>query len=748
MAKRSTLLLQHISSFILLPSLVQASLWTVDIDNGPAPSPEDGPPLSAHATRDSHLLAGQICGIIGAYVATVLILGSLLVTIGRRMRRAALSAYLSVSTEMVRPTINQFDDSPISPRSQRSWYSPRRLKNKRSMQGSTRTVSNPGSPAVQSIASFDPGVIESDRVARQQELEQLYAAAFAQEAAKSRTTIAEDELSQVGRTASKSRRQPPRLLTSAPALAHLHLQDSQISPVSPRSPVRAIYPPRSPRFQPASPISPMRPDYGQPKSSELRGPASPAAASTRTRTSSFGSQIEGKRPRKGLRNLRIQHRHYPSEVSDEEVRTPLTPRYYTDSGIPPSPPPKSEAATTPGTHDGYGTPVDIRDFDEIRAMPRPEPQRTGSHQYEVYKVGGGTSRQMELRLDTATAGGYGINHRAPSSNMSVSTLGTLPFRAMAQLDGLPLPSLGLVTKTTYLERRRDLLSAPRTGMATPYSPYMPFTPLTPVTPHLTSRAERKQREIDQGRRAPAAEDQVIDEEEMWGSDKQKNEHKTQETMWFPSLVQILYLLFLGAQVYGLFLHFLNPSTGLVNSTRNLQIKSLSFLAFLISFPSIFATSLPTAASHSTNTGLLHLLSWVFLAGSTALYAWCCEITGQGHLSVIFGKVTPKEVINTGPYALVRHPVYVSYILGWLGSLIAMQQEWRHNHALFGFIRMVGMGVTIMGLVGLYREGAELEERQFMLNEDVVKGETVELGVRRKYESYKSVVGARWIPGII
>ncbi|THX90624.1 hypothetical protein D6D05_00265 [Aureobasidium pullulans] len=165
-------------------------------------------------------------------------------------------------------------------------------------------------------------------------------------------------------------------------------------------------------------------------------------------------------------------------------------------------------------------------------------------------------------------------------------------------------------------------------------------------------------------------------------------------MWFPSLVQILYLLFIGAQLYGLFLHFLSPSTGLVNNTRSLQIKGLSFLAFLISFPSIFATSLPTAVSHSTNTGLLHLLSWVFLAGSLTLYYWCLEITGQGHLSVIFGKVTPKEVINTGP------------------------------------------------------EGADLEERQFMLNEDVVKGETVELGVRRKYESYKSVVGARWIPGII
>ncbi|KAG9577901.1 hypothetical protein KCU77_g9331, partial [Aureobasidium melanogenum] len=418
---------------------------------------------------------------------------------------------------MVKPSITQFDDSPLSPHSQRSWYSPRRLKKKRSMQGSTRTVSNPSSPAVQSIASFDPGVIEADRVARQQELEHLYAAALAQEAAKSRTTVTEDEIPSPEPTSSRSRKQPPRLLMSAPALAHLQLQDSQVSPVSPRSPIRAIYPPRSPHLQPTSPISTMRPDYGQAASPRIRMPTSPGEASTRTRTSSFGSQIEGKRPRKGIRNLRIQHRHYPSEVSDEEVRTPLTPRYYTDSGMPPSPPPRSEAPTTPGTHDGYGTPVDVENFDEIRVMPRPEPQRTGSYQYEIPRAAGRAPRQTELRLDTAVTGGHSINNRTPSLNVSVSTLGTLPFRAMTQPDGVPLASPGLVTKTTYLERRRDMLSASRTGMATPYSPYMPFTPVTPVTPHLTSRAERRQRERDQGRRAPVAQDQVIDEEEMWGS---------------------------------------------------------------------------------------------------------------------------------------------------------------------------------------------------------------------------------------
>lgn len=476
--------------------------------------------MSAHASRNLALLPGQVCGMLGAYLATAFVLGTLLLTVGRRMRRAALSAHLSISTEMVKPMITQFDNSPTSPRSQSSWYRPRRLKKKRSIPGSTRTASNPSSPAVQSIASFDPNVIEADRVTRQNELEQLYAAALAQEAAKSRTTITENEIPLPYSDSSKAKRQPPRLLTSAPALAHLQLQDSQTSPVSPRSPVRAIYPPTSPRFHASSPISPLRPDYAQPGSPKHRMPTSPGAASARTRTSSFGSQTEGKRSRKGLRNLRLQHTKYPGEVSDEEVRTPLTPRYYTSPGIPPSPPPKSEAATTPGTHDGLGTPVDAEEFDRIRAMPRPEPQRAGSYQYEIPQAGAGAFRQMELRLDTAMTGerrlGAGLN-RTPVSNASQSTLGALPFRTMAHAGELALPSPGPVTKTTYLERRRDLLSAPRTGLATPYSPYMPFTPVTPVTPHLTSRAERRQREREQGRRAPAAQDQVIDEDEMWGS---------------------------------------------------------------------------------------------------------------------------------------------------------------------------------------------------------------------------------------
>lgn len=59
---------------------------------------------------------------------------------------------------------------------------------------------------------------------------------------------------------------------------------------------------------------------------------------------------------------------------------------------------------------------------------------------------------------------------------------------------------------------------PRTGVPmTPYSPYMPFTPLTPMTPsRLVTRAERKQKAREEGRRVLTQEDRVEEEGDMWG----------------------------------------------------------------------------------------------------------------------------------------------------------------------------------------------------------------------------------------
>ena len=45
------------------------------IDYDPAPSPEDGPPLSAGALRNPAYLPAEIGGIVGAYVLVVSVVG-------------------------------------------------------------------------------------------------------------------------------------------------------------------------------------------------------------------------------------------------------------------------------------------------------------------------------------------------------------------------------------------------------------------------------------------------------------------------------------------------------------------------------------------------------------------------------------------------------------------------------------------------------------------------------------------------
>lgn len=523
---------------------LDSSIWSINIDESPAPSAEDGPPFSAQASRDLSLLPAQICGIVGAYIAIVTILGGLLLTVGKRLRRASQTSQDRLAIEMVKPAT--FEASPISPGSQRSWYSPRKPRKKPSLPNRMKNGGDPSSPGLDSVASFDPNVIEADKIARQQELEQLYAAALAQEAAKSQTIVAtETELLPRGVPKHADNRRL-RLLTTAPALAHLNVGSNPASPTTPKtpkSPVRAIYPPDSPMPNyPSSPTSPIRAEYPQspltPRypASPIRRPPSPIPTANRvSRTPSFGSHSSSghdgkKRLRNSLRNLRISapNSRYPGEASDEDARTPLTPRRYIDPGAPPPPPPvpsspstRSDVPTTPGTHDGYAysdAAHAAEDIDEIRALPRAAPQRPGSYyQHQHVAQTESERRGLSPQYDTIQTAQSGVRLRtATASNGSASTIGSLPFRAQQQ-SAVPLPSPSLATRVTYLERRRDVSGPPRTGMATPYSPYMPFTPITPVTPHLMSRAERKQREKEQGRRALGQEDKVMEEDEMWGS---------------------------------------------------------------------------------------------------------------------------------------------------------------------------------------------------------------------------------------
>ena len=500
--------LAHITILVLEAAAVaNAGLWTVNLDYGPAPSPEDGPPFSAHASRDRALLPAQVCGLVGAYIGSLLITVVLLVTVGRPLRRKS-QLYMDSATKMVRPT-TAFDASPISPGSQRSWYSPRRLKTNSSALSSVKSGTDIASPGLESNASFDLWVLEADKAARERELEDLYAAALEQE---ERGLRVQTDVFTAGPSKNdvcpRSTPRLPKINTSAMSNASLRVPTD--SPTSARSPIRAIYPPRSAHHAQHTDLAspgPLNPQYtrltrGQPVSPNL-----PTTTRRFAESTPIPSHVSGhggsRRFRKTLRHLHISNPmpRSPSEISDQDARTPLTPRYYTDPGTPPSPPTRSEAPTTPATYNSGTDDEDAtEEIDQIRDLPKSAPQRNSEWQH------------------------HGLTLATAEPSTSTSTLGSLPFRAAAnEQSSQPAHSPAFNTKLTFIERRRDRFDGARTGAATPhtpytpYTPYMPFTPVTPVTPHLTSRAERKQRERERSRKAPAEEDRVLEEAEMWGS---------------------------------------------------------------------------------------------------------------------------------------------------------------------------------------------------------------------------------------
>jgi hypothetical protein len=501
-----------------LTSYTTADLWSVDIDLGLAPLPEDGPPFSENASRDKALLPLQIIGIIGSYIGSVLIIVTLLLTVGRSRRKKALDRAADARcTEMVKPMNRAFDSSPNSPMSSRSWYSPRKLKVKKSSASSMRSggMSNPVSPTGASVISFDAAVVEADKQKRQEEMERLYAAVMAQDDRRSQQKAVSPPLPPPppipsGSPPEYSRKKPPRLITNAPNLRHLQPAQGQYptspcSPSTPKSPIRAIYPPDGPiPPMPSGPTSPLRAEYPSNSTAPAYQPYQDQLYVNRERSVSDGSQRSSKKFRKSLKNIKISSPMI--EDNSDGARTPLSPRFYANPGIPPDPPSARTVDTTdsraytPGTGRSWRYGDDIprevkpeEQFDRIRALPQPNPQRKTPRLYQPPPT-------------------------AFSPPCTTGLSAPLPFRQIDNHSQAP-------AKTTFLETRprNHLLSAalgtPRTGLATPYSPYMPFTPLTPVAPRLATRAERKQRMREERtlRGAVVEEDAVKEEAEIWGN---------------------------------------------------------------------------------------------------------------------------------------------------------------------------------------------------------------------------------------
>lgn len=217
----------------------------------------------------------------------------------------------------------------------------------------------------------------------------------------------------------------------------------------------------------------------------------------------------------------------------------------------------------------------------------------------------------------------------------------------------------------------------------------------------------------------------------------------------PSTLQTLYTLFLLEQAYALNIHFPHPPSGLVYPSSINLLKLFSATAGILAWA-------PLTSSHASSTALSAVTGTLFLA-SLSLFTWTARTTRPKNLSVIFGRVTPRYVIDSGPYAYIRHPTYVSYALGWLGATfyaltssslffpptISTPGAWIPDHT-----RSALLVAAVGGLMWLYRRGAVLEEAQFLQDKDTVSGEKTAEGVRVGYLGYMRRVGARWVPWVV
>lgn len=466
--------------------------YPLGIEWGPSPSAENGPPLSAGASRDKSLLPAQIGGIVGAYIISVAIVALALLLIGRKFRREVQYSPKALDIEMVQPQNKAYgiDPSPISPirtpngSRNFSWPSPE--KTDRNPYVFPSTNRSPITPPGIGDPYVDTRIVDADRDMLQRDLEDIYAHVMEHEEAKAAGVNLKEM------PPPKPLQNSPQKKTEKPRPANINLDETK---------------------------------------------------SLRSRTSSIMSALKSPR-KKSVKSMEISSpiltpssstfpKHHQHTSSDQE---PLAPRYYS----PPPPPPvptdqvpythsRDNSNVTPTSPSGLSIAEQLsQGAHNQRYRPQPSQISTQSNRGDLSaKSAESTNSQTPLysprlpppnQSQAVAAHPKPFSSNPPSNNSSTRAL---PFRAFEP--PLASPSfLSQTTKTTVLERtaasngpQTGGLKTPWSAGAVPYSPYQPFSPVMPMTPTLVTKQDRKARKKAEGR-APVME-LIKSEDELWDS---------------------------------------------------------------------------------------------------------------------------------------------------------------------------------------------------------------------------------------
>ena len=129
--------------------------------------------------------------------------------------------------------------------------------------------------------------------------------------------------------------------------------------------------------------------------------------------------------------------------------------------------------------------------------------------------------------------------------------------------------------------------------------------------------------------------------------------------------------------------------------------------------------------HVGFTAFAPAVHWLVLAAalllyalSAGLFAWAVSATREQRLSIAYSNDEPTALLQSGPYARIRHPFYTAYILFWFAGAVLNQSA-----LLTGFA---------IAITYLYFEAARLEEAKFASSQ-----------LAQAYRAYQSKSGLFW-----
>jgi protein-S-isoprenylcysteine O-methyltransferase Ste14 len=145
---------------------------------------------------------------------------------------------------------------------------------------------------------------------------------------------------------------------------------------------------------------------------------------------------------------------------------------------------------------------------------------------------------------------------------------------------------------------------------------------------------------------------------------------------------------LGSFTWAMSRFFTQP----VGSTTGKRVISVCGAMFGIQHLCVIWFSSNLTAERSLAGSVLYI-------GSAGLFWWAIKTSLSSPLSAAFSPDLPTHLVAEGPYRIIRHPLYCSYLICWLAGLVVTASLW--------------LVPSVAVMVIIYLLAAVREEQKFM-----------------------------------